>query len=1017
MVVKKQLELFGKKIRTDKGFKKQTGIDRFDLASYKREQKATRIFYDRETEQILKIDIKKQNPRNIKKNDGILLFQSWRIQRVNNKKIIKADEIIKTMGIFKNLNFLYENNATIKLFLTISYEFPLSDEFIVRSKTYIFNNNISELYNYIKEVMEVYLDSFPLDDDEKDRIIDNTIDNKRIKIQSDFLAGDEFQYDYNIGEMKLREEKPFIITNLFNNIIKIKQPKNKNCVKEFLKIYYKKISNTTIDKLGNKKGVSSYEIKNFCKDYSIKCLLYDIEGNIITSHYPEKKNKSYKSLVGISYSNHLYPLKNQQLSKVRIPVKIEITNDTDDRFRKILLDSIIPSNIAIRIDSDNKIKVSSFEHDKVKYIYNNDYETCVNILNTFGLKDNITPYTNLKNISKILESYYIKENTSSFLPIEIIKGGYNYINDNINHEENFENYITIDHNKFYSNCLHRLNYLITCDIRQDKVTKFKENPESIIEHYLYIAKPKQSNILIPNKNVYTGEFLCYCLNEGVEFDILEEIETTRVNNYYKNMIEDIYSKVEHTISKEIMNITIGKFEMMPDIEQKIFVSKVCNLDERRTDKEGLYLPYATKNKEFIYLKIDKDEKVKNLLNKKPIAVQIKDNSRKILYEKLIELELDFNDIIAIETDSITFNDKDGKYKKIMNKEVYNSRNWKGWKIINKELDFFQERKKYMYEEENNISFILENEENNNTLFNCYAGAGKTHKIINELIPKLKDDYLIVTPCHNASKTYYKQNLNCKVVQTFKFDNCMPKENNIIVDEIGLCDRDAQNFIYKCKLLGKTIYSFGDFRQLLPINNKKHFNSENYINHLYKKVIDMQTNYRNNFTIEYYNSLINSKSKIYLTNEVKKYRDTDYTKSDIIICITNEEKKIYNDLMCKYLKIKDICTIGAKIICNSNDLRNKNIYNNFDFTIEKIEDDLITLDTGDKITQDELKKNFEFGYSITLFKAQGQEFNSFYIPDTSLEYLNSRSTYTIISRLKQELSKETIKRNNTHTIKL
>ena len=353
----------------------------------------------------------------------------------------------------------------------------------------------------------------------------------------------------------------------------------------------------------------------------------------------------------------------------------------------------------------------------------------------------------------------------------------------------------------------------------------------------------------------------------------------------------------------------------------------------------------------------------------------------------------------------------------MNKEVYNSRNWKGWKIINKELDFFQERKKYMYEEENNISFILENEENNNTLFNCYAGAGKTHKIINELIPKLKDDYLIVTPCHNASKTYYKQNLNCKVVQTFKFDNCMPKENNIIVDEIGLCDRDAQNFIYKCKLLGKTIYSFGDFRQLLPINNKKHFNSENYINHLYKKVIDMQTNYRNNFTIEYYNSLINSKSKIYLTNEVKKYRDTDYTKSDIIICITNEEKKIYNDLMCKYLKIKDICTIGAKIICNSNDLRNKNIYNNFDFTIEKIEDDLITLDTGDKITQDELKKNFEFGYSITLFKAQGQEFNSFYIPDTSLEYLNSRSTYTIISRLKQELSKETIKRNNTHTIKL
>jgi hypothetical protein len=151
-------------------------------------------------------------------------------------------------------------------------------------------------------------------------------------------------------------------------------------------------------------------------------------------------------------------------------------------------------------------------------------------------------------------------------------------------------------------------------------------------------------------------------------------------------------------------------------------------------------------------------------------------------------------------------------------------------------------------------------------------------------------------------------------------------------------------------------------------------------------------------------------------EIKKYRCNDYKKADIIICITNESKEKYNNLMAEHKKITKFDK-GAKIVCNTNYLRNKGIYNSFDFTITK-EDyneetgSLYVLDDLDfYITEKELDDNFELGYAITLYKAQGQQYNSFYFPDEDLKYINGRSAYTLISRLKEDLNDETKERNN------
>ena len=264
--------------------------------------------------------------------------------------------------------------------------------------------------------------------------------------------------------------------------------------------------------------------------------------------------------------------------------------------------------------------------------------------------------------------------------------------------------------------------------------------------------------------------------------------------------------------------------------------------------------------------------------------------------------------------------------------------------------------------------------------------------------KTKNEYIVLTPCHNAAKDYYKNNLNCKVIQTWTLNPSLPlpTEKYIIIDEIGLCDREAQDLLYKCHLAEKIIYSFGDFRQLLPINNEKHFDSPSYLNYFYNEIYDMKTNYRNEFTIKYYDSLINN--TVNLQKEIRKHSVKDYKKAHIIICITNKDVIKYNNLMCEYLNIDNICTKNTKIICNTNDLKNKNIYNNYDFIIKDIENDIITLDTNETITKEELLKNFTFGYAITLFKAQGQQFKSFYFPK-SLSHINGRSAYTLISRLK------------------
>ena len=216
----------------------------------------------------------------------------------------------------------------------------------------------------------------------------------------------------------------------------------------------------------------------------------------------------------------------------------------------------------------------------------------------------------------------------------------------------------------------------------------------------------------------------------------------------------------------------------------------------------------------------------------------------------------------------------------------------------------------------------------------------------------------------------------------------PKEQQIIIVECGILTRDHWDYLHKCILLGKKLTLFGDFNQLLPVNEIHTFNRPLYINMVFSTQTQKLDNYRNNFTQEYYDSLINSTDENYLKQEILKYSTKKPEDADVIIDYTNNMVDKYNKYMLDYHK-KQITDADVPVMCITNEFRNKGMYNNFLFKSQEIDPEILT---------DE--KYFRPAYARTLYNMQGDDCKSYYIaPEDISWFLNPRMAYTLISRLK------------------
>jgi len=812
--------------------------------------------------------------------------------------------------------------------------------------------------------------------------------------------------------MILREAEPILLTQLYNEVIPVK---NGNCVQTHLNKIYSKFSKKEIKSLQTPRQINEYCIK-----HNIKHICYDIKGKVVISNYPKKPNSTRKALIYIAYHNHIYPLQNHTLKKVKpLPKKPVYVIDTKitELFVKMYNKHGPPCDIKMKGD-----KIMSFSYDEKTYHSNHEYDKCLDILSRFGLEDKMTVHTKITNIGEIIEELYRGDiNADSFMPgsDKLAKGAFNYNNEetlhNIDDDDIEENLITIDKNKCYSYILSILDHLIKVDQKRDNMKKmnisitnncFIDNSniiEQIIDYHLYIVEPLQSTILLPHKNIYSGKHIKYCIKEGVEFNIIEEQEGYKVDNYFKNMVIDLYNIVGGDNFKNIMNPLMGRFESSDILKKGLKVDQIGGQDDADTC-EGHKINIA-----YNVVAVMKETNTFNLYNKKPVSIQIKDASRVALYEMMKKLELTQEDVIQVKTDSITFYNNNRPYKnKIDSYKNFINQDLEGWKI-----EQYKPIKPKSYHNNNNITFELESDDNENLLCDCYAGSGKTYKIKNEIIPNEKS-IVITTPSHATLKDYRKMdNINCEVIQKFEYFNIIPPENTIVVDEIGMVNGSGWNWLYKCKLLGKKIMCYGDRNQLLPPGSMKTFFSDNWINYFFKHFELLDTNYRNDFTKEYYNSLINSTDEEFIINEIKKYNTPKPEDADVIISFRNKAggiRKKYNDLMCNKLNIKSKVDIGASLICNCNDLREHEVYNKFTYVVSNIETtkdgNLYTLTDNQNTHQfkeEQINKYFDFAYCRTLYSIQGASIPSFHYVEEDLQpnerWITGRFAYTLISRLK------------------
>lgn len=974
-----------------------------------------KLLYDTLSNNLEKINLKDRQSlvlirkftgkRRIPKSEKDIIMQRNRNFISDNSNVMMIDE--------NNKELL--NDIVLRYTYYLDIIFKFSDRIYRRELIDFKKCKANELERYINESAQIYADRIGGLEYGKNQDINNLEDDHYIYI---IKKVDVNHLNFDIRTMRLKNAQPIDISvNIYNDIINIKDIKI-NCVYDYLIETYKKISKNSIQQYGTKEGITTNELKEFCIKYDIKMIAYDITGKIIESHYPNKINgKSYKNLIYIAHNQHIYPIKNSKLNRKQINIidqKRYLTQESlNTKFNKLLNNGIEPAQIKINNikneDGSITVNILSFVHKNKLHFYNNDYDNIKLLYQKFGLLDLLkeNPLLNIHSCMRNIEKLYIKQNINSYCPeLKNIpkKGGYIYVDNKNEYSE--KNIYTLDATKFYASCITKLPYLIVIDTKINNI-KEKIDKTNIIDHYFYVVQPININsFLIDKTTIVSGSYLktILLIHEEQNINILYEIETTKVENYLKKMIEDIYSysDINITFLKDLINIYIGK------LSNGNYENKKINIIENviRNDECQYYDMDITKyNNIYSFLTSVKEDV--SLYTRFPIHCQILDQSRIELLNLRTHLHnKGYNNIVQIKTDAISF------YTKKLNKNDFTDilaktdRDLTKWKFIK-----FEKLKcsTQCYEsEEINIfnNTIINNKKN--ILIDAPAGSGKSHCIINNLIPSIKDnDYIVLTPSNKALEEYRRNKYNSDVIQKYELNNIIPKEKIIIIDEIGMVGRKGLDILLKCAYFGKRIISYGDYSQLLPVDDNitEPYNNKQFINFLYNKIDILDQNHRNNFTKEYYTKIKTHKSIKYLINECKKYSTKNYYDAEYIICFTNEVKDKYNDLMLKLLN-KKINDIGVRVICKTNKLRDNNIYNNYILTIIGKEKDKIIFNDGSSVIEKDFMKYFKPAYALTLHCLQGASILSYYFAEEDIQIITkcqnwNRYAYTLISRIKNK----------------
>lgn len=818
-------------------------------------------------------------------------------------------------------------------------------------------------------------------------------------------------------------------------------------------------------------GVTMEDCIEFCENNNLHLKLYDVDGGEIENDIPEhmiycrEKHKIpyVHTIVGIIHNNHFYRLLGGKPKRYR-PKEYELTVSKKDAEvelieiltkKKILPEKIIIGDVPFKstLNKDGtvsldkpKIPVLSCIMGDKKIVWNSDYKKVLKILDEVKKDIGIdyTEYINermkLSSIMRVLEKASKVPDTSSFFPNKNdYKTGQLLYKIHKFDKKKHTKVSTIDKNKCYAYVLMNLPYLIKFDYRKNAINLF---PTQIIPTNLYLAKPLNKwTTLMPVTKLYAGYFLEECLKAGCEFELLEELECEYEANHFTELIPALFrampeyiNGVKNTDFKKMINKFIGCFEMNQIMTQKYKYANIYT-NESAKQESGFMIDIGDKHK----LKFNKTDKYTSCRDRIPIATQVKDGARLLLYKKIRELDIKDEDIVQISTDSVSYYGKLPKgldattlegWKSDDPSDVGDANNFTD-KTYDSEknkirteriLERMKERQEHhgvIYTEEElsdicpiSLANLGYNEERHtNTAYLQYGGAGKTFIILNELIPKLKKEkksYIVLTPSHKTLQEYKTAGVNCKIISGYVFENTIPKEDHIIIDEVGFVDLRGHDLLYRIKMAKKGYTWFGDFNQLMPVGEKVRINQPHYLRYMFgENIVTKFVNKRNNYSQQFYDTIRAEPNKShFLTQQVKYWSDSNSTN---LVCYRNKTKAKWNNHILKkegYIKMN---SVGVKIICVKNTLVNRGMFNSKLFTIIYKEEKSyqIECEKGNiyQITKKELLSNFRLGYVLNLHQIQGSTLDSYKWIDEDNSMLTGTRAYVLISRLKQEITKE------------
>ena len=778
---------------------------------------------------------------------------------------------------------------------------------------------------------------------------------------------------------------------------------NYNCVHHALLTTYPEYYKKAIKEAQTINNWTVETFINFLEKHKINHKLY--YKNMVL--YKEGSYNKRKTLYGLLKNEHIYLLQKTEISTFidlnKNNVDIDNIKYQEDLKPLLINAEEYPIEEFSVMKTINKIKEVEFKFktltfnktyyttDKLTYDAFNLYTKFIDVILTPGFKS----YTPVFNIIKRYKSSYI-----NFLdqPQPIL------------YDTGEEPDFCIDKNRAYLSALVDLPYIPVI------------SPTSTLTIYTSETEPeyfyKITKIINNPYNQYRiGWCSGYRITDFKDIEISHFISPTLYENPLSNLFRSM--DIENPkVTKKIAQIFTGVLQCKK--EPGKFYNEIMKTphgyDTYEYDKvDGLYCGYK------LY---DSDLKFKNSAYL-PIAHYIIDYNIKTLINKATSLKCK---ITRIKTDSIAGL---GDVPTIDESNKLNGWKYESIGYVNKRLNIIPHKKDKDYKEYNYIPL------DKSILLDCGAGAGKTTFIIEKLLKKLPlDETLIISSTHNALQEYYKDSkLNVATIQHFvcnnnKFNHEFKKYKYIIIDEIGLLDDISYNYLYDNLKSDTIIYGAGDRNQLEPYGLLyQPLNNDILKYQLFDGYIKLDNNWRNNFSKEDYKNMQNNTYNIpsFLEPLINKITNNNIcvkndTREKLNSIITKKYKETFglrrvllsgHKLSYKPFKIKK----GCKIVSVTNNLKKLDIYNNTFFNIVDFTEDNITLNHISnnkiyKLTEEEFNKNFDYGYSHTITRCQGQsiEKDDISFHDMSIIKKSGKALYTALSRIKEKLINKPIDYN-------